>query len=182
MKLWKAPVDGEDAAAKFDQLLQEELDSLTPILGPSLEFQAELLGVPHETIAWSPPPLGEDFSFRPSARILRAELLTDKSNLYALSLRSEDGYVELDEHKIERRSTTEMILYMYGPSPVDSHVDAIRRRVRGVFGITLEPYSYPDDTFNRLLSEGRKAPAPPHPSGASSCSSVVGQGLPPTRA
>lgn len=170
LEMRRAEVTAE-ACATFDVFTRTVPASYRPLLRPTIELQAGILGLPAEIGDAGVGPTRSRIASALPSRVRRAEIFTDGSNLLALEVaevlgrpimrRNEDGSVTREQ----RQSTFTLMIYSLAAEPKRTPLQQFEQLVESGFAIKLEGFRYPSNRFGELLADGRQpAMAPSGPS------------------
>jgi len=165
LRMARSPVSKKHAES-FRHLLASAPASLRPLIGPTLECQAAILGIPAGPLR--PPDLGlsEYHFFRPPAPPREAEVLTDGVALYIVSLLESEP--ALRGHEAVTRDTPQggafiLAVDYIGSQATSSNLEALESFLNQSFHADLKPYHYTSKRFEELKKEGRESPEAPSP-------------------
>jgi hypothetical protein len=165
MQMCRAGIEEPDLPA-VDPLFEVPLDGFAPVLGPTLRYQADLLGV-------ATPPLPAETReqqapyYSPRASVIRkAELFTDGRHVLAVVLpeRQEQDRVFIGAQPPPSENTAPFTLFAYliGPDRNSEPLDAFMTSAASVLNVTPARFHYTDQRFEELKTEGgRTSPTAP---------------------
>jgi hypothetical protein len=158
----------DNATELFPKFLAQLPEGLKPLISPTLQSQASILGLPIDTLRARTPKPNSEFEYRVRPITRMAELLTDGTSLFLVRLtervqprrpleRRQPG----SAGQTARESELSLFLYHIGPQLDPPTLAQLESIANTQFGTTLQPYYYLNKAFDDLASEGRVPPTLP---------------------
>ena len=155
---------------KFSDFVDSLPEGYRPILGPSLEQQAERLGATAANLRQDalPTSVSVPASYMANRNLTRhGEVVTDGENLYVVTIQE-----RLEDFRIRRlndgsfveepsKSTYWLMLHFIGQRPDAEAFSRIADSASSLFGVRLKPYYFESARFAELKAEGRQSAAQP---------------------
>ena len=155
LQIKRAPVS-EEKLAGFESFLSAVPKTFRPLIEPTRNAQAEILGHALEFLRSPEDSPSVLYGVRP--RIARkAEIFTDGTSLLVTGIFLE----RLEERENKPDSDLHFYLYYIGPDRTPQVLCTLEDAFTAAFGTALETYYYSSSRFKELLKEGRAAPSPP---------------------
>lgn len=149
--------------ARLDELRRILGETLRPLLLPTLQAPAEILGVSAESLRPSVTS-GQDTLLRAATTVVDGEVYTDGESLIAISVYAPTSRLLRSGGRTVLRPTNEVVYRLeviaVGPRWECSSVAPVLSSIERVLEVTPLPYFYPSQQFEELKAEGRETPAP----------------------
>jgi hypothetical protein len=162
LRLARASVSNRKADA-FSLLRQSVPAGVRPMIGPTLELQAEILGVAR-TNRYLQASGKRRARFDPLERErppVQAEVFTDGTALYIVTLDPSERADRIRTRISQAEGDAEFVLRLscVAADPNVPGLSEFHDRVNTTFGVVLEPYTYTSRRFDELKKEGRESPS-----------------------
>ena len=155
----------EEQVRAFGKLYDAIPKSFRPLIRPTFSCQAQILGVPEETLQRGAPTLESPYESGDVAQT--GEIFTDGTSLLVLCVMEENARKapRVLGHSAPanwpRASALRLWLDYLGPELDPLALQMFEKAVTAVFGVNLEPWYYSNKRFRELKAEGRASPSPP---------------------
>ncbi len=154
----RAELADDDVQGPFRALIDRAVDGgFQPLIRPTLERQAEILGVSidDDNAAPSSPP----DAFGMPERVIAGEIFrrVDALLIVTVALTEMGGFVETDDGTLTRRATPDLRLQVscVTTNSKADELDELASLAAEQFGVELAPFSYTSRRFDELRDEGR---------------------------
>lgn len=150
-----------EPADAFNALVSAAAEAgFTPVLAPTLRYQADILGVADAPAIGEPEQLTSGFAS--PDRLLHAEVFKVEGACLVVTVKDNDRGVVMEEPDgtFRRPETTEKALQisLLTASNDEKPLDILATLASELFGVPLETYTYDSHRFDELREEGRDRP------------------------
>jgi hypothetical protein len=147
----------------LDPLIPLISDTFQPLIRPTLERQAAILGFPVEALQGPLQPRSRHYQYEAPSNIIDAEVFTDGDSLIVLTVKetSKGRVIATAEGlEVEPNEGTYFYLHLYyiGPELNSSGLRILQDAINKAFDVNLEPFYYRSTRFDEMKKEGRISP------------------------